>query len=386
VRVAVLNWRDPWHSWAGGAEQYAAEICRGLLAAGARVDFLTAREPGQARTEQRDGVRWLRSGGRWTVYPAVFGRLLGRRWTGRGYDAVLDCQNGIPFFAPWAVSRRHTPVLLVMHHVHDAQFGVHFPKPVAVFGRWLEGPVSRVAYRRATAVAVSPSTIAAMRERLGWRGPIELVHNGVRRSPDAAQPAGQPVGRAATPRVAAVGRLVRHKRMEQAAQLADALAETWPDLDVHIVGGGPDEELLRSAVAGLGHVDRVTVHGYVPHAEKDRILGSAWLHVSASHGEGWGLSVIEAAACGVPTVAYDVDGLRDAVRDGRTGWLVAPGETLADAVARALKELADPARAAEIRDACVAWAGEFDWDRSGRRMAELVAAELGRVRRKAPRR
>ena len=54
--------------------------------------------------------------------------------------------------------------------------------------------------------------------------------------------------------------------------------------------------------------------------------------------------MIEAAALGVPTVAYDVAGLRDSVRDGETGWLVRDGETLADVVDRALKELADPVR------------------------------------------
>jgi glycosyltransferase involved in cell wall biosynthesis len=168
--------------------------------------------------------------------------------------------------------------------------------------------------------------------------------------------------------------------MERVARLVDDLATTWPDLEVHVIGAGPDEVLVRSAVADLDRSGQVTVHGYVEAEQKDRLLRSAWLHVSASHGEGWGLSVIEAAACGVPTVAYDVDGLRDAVRDGETGWLVASGEDLADTVSRALKEIGgDPRRAAEIRDACLARAAEFDWERSGGQMARLMRAEMGRA-------
>ncbi|HEU5386258.1 MAG TPA: glycosyltransferase, partial [Streptosporangiaceae bacterium] len=56
TRVAVANWRDPWHPQAGGAERYAWEMAHGLAARGAKVTFLTARAPGQARTEERDGI------------------------------------------------------------------------------------------------------------------------------------------------------------------------------------------------------------------------------------------------------------------------------------------------------------------------------------------
>jgi glycosyltransferase involved in cell wall biosynthesis len=53
--------------------------------------------------------------------------------------------------------------------------------------------------------------------------------------------------------------------------------------------------------------------------------------------------MLEAAALGVPMVARDLHGLCDAVRDGKTGWLVREGEQLADVVERAVKELAVPA-------------------------------------------
>jgi glycosyltransferase involved in cell wall biosynthesis len=408
--VAVLNWRDPWHRAAGGAECHAYRIGLGLLAAGASVDFLTARERGRPRREVRDGIRWLRLGGRWTVYPATFARLLVRR---RRYDAVLDCQNGIPFLAPLAVSRR-SRVLIVVHHVHDRQFGTHFPRPVAALGRWLEGPVSRRVYRRSTAIAVSPSTIAAMRARLGWRGPIVCVPNGV----CAAAPRDAGRVRHPTPRVVAVGRLVRHKRLEHVVGLVDELAGLYPDLDLHVIGRGPDEPRVRAAAARCAHPERVTVHGYLPAAERDALLSTAWLHVCASQGEGWSLSALEAAAWGVPTLAYDVEGLRDAVRHRETGWLVAdpgagsqaapgigaagaaagmagprdaPGDDparggdaaglLAEGAAKALTVLADPHQAERIAADCRDWAGRFSWARSAAWTAALIEAELAARRR-----
>jgi glycosyltransferase involved in cell wall biosynthesis len=383
VHVAILNWRDPWQQSAGGAETFAHEVARGFAARGDTVDFLTSREPGQSRREQRDGIRWLRRGGRWSVYPGALARLLRARLSGHAYDVVIDCQNGIPFFSPLVLSRRRTGVLIVVHHVHDEQFGTHFSRPAAAFGRWLEGPAARWVYRRCTAVAVSGSTIAAMRTRLRWTGPIELVHNGVARqglecpglrpgSPSVVAPVLTPVV-APVPRLVAVGRLVRHKRLDHVAELADDLAETWPGIEVHIVGRGPDEARIRDTVSRMRHPDRVYLHGHLPADAKDHLLRTAWLHLSASQGEGWGLSVLEAAALGVPTVAYDVDGLRDAIRDGITGWLVASGDTLADTVSGVLKELdSDPARASEVRGACVAWAAEFDWESTRSAMAQLA--------------
>ena len=85
----------------------------------------------------------------------------------------------------------------------------------------------------------------------------------------------------------------------------------------------------------------------------------------------------EAAALGVPTIAYDVDGLRDAVRDGVTGWLAADDE-LADVTGRALKELADPGRRAEVTRACRQWAAGFAWSRTAERWSALVGALPGR--------
>src|SRR5688500_12342053 len=107
LRVAVVNWRDPWHPAAGGAERYAWELSRRFAAEGSRVHYVTCRAPGQKRRERVEDVEFVRLGGRFTVYPLVLlwvlWHRLGRR---RGCEAVIDCQNGIPFFTPWVLPRR----------------------------------------------------------------------------------------------------------------------------------------------------------------------------------------------------------------------------------------------------------------------------------------
>ena len=364
LRVAIVNWRDPWHPEAGGAEQYAWQMARGLTARGAVVRYLTARAPGQPRREHRDGIAITRLGGRFTVYPLALGWLLAHR---RSFSAVLDCQNGIPFFTPCVLPRR-VPVLCVVHHVHTAQFLVHFPAALARVGQFLEGPAARLAYRRHACVAVSPSTVTAMRERLRWRGPVYLIPNGAPEpgAPGAAGPEAGPL--------VWLGRLVAHKRAGLLLPLAGRLRDRG--VAIEVVGRGPEAAALaaRAAEAGLDGVLRV--RGYLPEDGKRAVLAGARLHLNTSQGEGWGLCVLEAAALGVPTVAYDVDGLRDAVRDGETGWLVRAGESLEDVTERALKELSDPARRAEVAAACRAWAGRLTWTDSVARMAGLIGAAV----------
>jgi glycosyltransferase involved in cell wall biosynthesis len=376
--IAVVNWRDPWHPQAGGAELYAWEMARGLVRRGARVRYLTARARGQARQENRDGIEVIRMGGRFGVYPRVLAWLAPRR---RRFDAVIDCQNGIPFFTPWVLSRR-VPVLCVVHHVHDAQFGVHFPAPVAAIGRLLEGPVARWTYRRHECVAISDSTVGAMRRRLGWTGAIHIVPVGL--SPDcfeAPTPGSPPTAEGAAvggPALSWVGRLVAHKRADRILDVADRLRAAG--VTVQVIGRGPLAGPLAAQVASRGLDGVVRLRGYLPEEEKRAAVATSLLHLNTSQGEGWGMCVIEAAALGVPTVAYDVDGLRDAVRHGETGWLVHDGERIEDVTQRAVKELADPVRRAEVTAACRAWAASFDWDQSAGQLARLVGAA---VRRKA---
>lgn len=352
LRIAVVNWRDPWHPAAGGAETYAWEMARRFVRAGARVRFVTARAPGQARHQTVEGVRLDRMGGLFTVYPLVLAWLLRRR---SRFDVVLDCQNGIPFFTPW-VLRRRTRIFCVVHHVHDRQFGVHLPRWQAMIGRFLEGPASRWSYRGRASVAVSPSTVEAMRERLGWTGRIHIIPNGVNTTID------EKIEKSRRPRLVCVGRLVAHKRVDLLLDAVTELRERWPDLTVDIIGRGPEEERLRARLP-----EGVTMHGYLSEEEKERLISQAWLQVNASQGEGWGLCVLEAAALGVPTVAFDVDGLRDAIRHGRTGWLVPEGAGLAKGIAAALDEL-DGTQSAR----CRAWAARFCWDSSAERLATLV--------------
>lgn len=166
--VLVLNWRDIKHSQAGGAEQYMHEISRRWVNSGVRVTWFTGRDTGQSAEETIDGIRILRGGGALSIYGQAALRLL--RTNGQ-FDAVVDCQNGIPFFSPLFLRGGDIPIVQLVHHVHQEQFRTRFsPPPMAAVGRFLESSGAKTVYGQRAIVAVSPSTRMELR-KLGFRAP-----------------------------------------------------------------------------------------------------------------------------------------------------------------------------------------------------------------------
>ena len=123
------------------------------------------------------------------------------------------------------------------------------------------------------------------------------------------------------------------------------------------------------------------LHGFgCPTRRRDEIWRRAWLTVVPSVQEGWGLTVLEANQWGVPCVAFDVPGLRDAVIDGtdrvagrrrRRPWRRPSGT--------ALDILSDRSTADAMAERCRAWSARFSWHDSARRLAAVVDAEIARV-------
>lgn len=369
--TVVVNWRDGAHPLSGGAELYCERVAAGLGAAGHDVVYLTSRPRGAARREDRGAYRVVRGGGTYGVYAFVLAWLLVHR---RSIGAVLDSQNGIPFFTPLALARR-TPVLLLVHHVHQEQFAAYFGPLMAWVGRFLEGPASRVVYGRRLVVAVSPSTRTGVRRRLRLRGAISVLPCGM----DAPSGGAAVQPRSGTPRVVVVGRLVPHKRLHLLIAAMAAVQQEVPGAELHVVGDGPARADLERLAASATSTGLTVFHGRLPDGERDALLASAWLTVNPSAGEGWGLSVIEANAAGVPAMAYRVPGLQDSILPGRTGWLVEPGADLGPALGEALAALADPRAAQAYACSAREWAGRFSWEATAQGVALAVAIERDRL-------
>jgi glycosyltransferase involved in cell wall biosynthesis len=227
-------------------------------------------------------------------------------------------------------------------------------------------------YKKAMFIAASESTRSDLVARGIPRERIRIVYNGIRQTQRLVKP---PSSRAA--RITYLGRLEPYKRVDVMLSSAKRLVSRFPDLEIEIVGRGKDSLRLEHAARSLGIAERTHFRGFVTDEERDALLETTRVCVYPSVKEGWGLGVIEANACGVPVVATDAPGLRDAVRDGETGFLAPEGDvaTFAERISRLL---ADDALADRMSLAGLAWSRRFDWDSAARAIAEVLESARAR--------
>lgn len=348
-----MNWKDPGAADAGGAELYVSKVVELWAADGHEVVLMTPRGDGPRSPE--GSVSRLRAGNRVTIFPRA--RRLLRR-DGAHFDRVLESVSTRPFFAHEFVGQR---AVALYHQVADDVWHQEYPGPVAYLGRRVVEPRWVRRMKTATVVAVSPSTASDL-ARFG------VCATGV--VPPGNDPPPAVVQRsapAAEPRVAFVGRLVHTKRPSDALEAFGAISSAFPGATLDVIGAGYLEEKLRASAP-----PSVLVHGHLSEARKREILASADLVLCPGTREGWGIVVMEAGAWGVPVVAYDIPGLRDAVVQGRTGILVPP--SAAEMAAAAIRLLGDASTWRAMAFAGRQRALDHSWRRSADGLMAILAA------------
>jgi glycosyltransferase involved in cell wall biosynthesis len=365
VKLLVLNWQDLTNPQAGGAEVHLHEIFGRLAARGHRVSLLASGYAGAAARETVDGMDVHRVGGRHS-YTLAARPYYQRHLAGEDWDVVVEDLNKVPLYTPLWVRR---PLVLLVHHLFGETAFREASVPFAAATWLMERPIPRV-YRGVPVEAVSESTADDLASRGLPRPPMRVIHNGVDVkffAPDPAAP------RTPEPTFVYVGRLKRYKRIEHAIQ---AIARV-PGARLVIAGRGDDEPRLRAEAERLGVADRVEFAGFVNEERKRELLRTCWAAVFPSPKEGWGISVMEAAACATPTVASDSPGLRESVIHEQTGLLHPHGDI--PALAAALTRLASsPAEVARLGAGALTFAQHFTWDRS----ADLTEQHLAEVAKK----
>jgi glycosyltransferase involved in cell wall biosynthesis len=324
--VAFFGWRDLRDPRAGGAELYTHDLLVTLAKAGYRCTLFVSHAKGLPQREEREFYTVIRRGNRVTC------RFHALAWLRRHrdeVDCVIDELGTLPFFSPLVASGKTT---VLVHQLAREVWWYEAPRPVAVVGHTLE-PLMVQIYRNTPVITVSKSSAASLRE-MGLRGPFEIIENPLR---PAVETRGTPV----PGRIGYVGRVTPSKRVDHIVRAFAVLAAERPHAELWVVGGGETRtvESLRALAARLGCAQRVKFTGFIPGDERDQMLSTLDCLVMASVREGWGRVVSEAARYGVPSVGYDVYGLRDAIVDGETGLLVR--EQRPEALAKAIAELID---------------------------------------------
>lgn len=356
MNILLVNWQDRDNPQAGGAEIHLFEIFSRLAAQGHRVRLVCSGWKAGSPRAPVQGLDVQRVGGRNSF--ALLGRGAVRAaLRAERPDVVVEDVNKVPLFLPGMTDR---PFCAIIPHLFGDDVFDEASWPVAATVWLAERPLAR-AYRRAGFHAISESTRDDLVARGVPRERVRVIHPGV----DSAHYTPDGSGRTSPPSFLYIGRLKRYKGVDVALRALAIARTSRPDLRLDIAGRGDYRAELERLAASLGVTGAVTFHGFVTEAEKLELLRRTWANVFPSPKEGWGITVVEAAACGTPSLASDSPGLRDSVRNGQTGYLVPHGD--AAALAEKMVALAsDPELVARLGVAARAFAEGLTWEAAAR--------------------
>jgi len=368
LNLIAFNWRDPKHPEAGGAELHLFEILRRAVRDGDRAVWLAERFPGAPAEDRVEGIEVHRAGSWYNAHLAL-GALYRKRFREERFDLVLEDINKVPFFTPLFAK---TPVLAVIPHLFGGAAFREASAPVAAVV-WAHESLIPFVYRRVPFLAISEST----RDDLARRGVdprrISVVRCGLTQADYSVT---VPPEDRRDPVIIFLGRLRRYKGAQYAIRALPRVLAQVPDAKLLLAGDGPYRPALESLARSLGVAERVTFLGAVSQREKVAALKRAQIAVAPSPKEGWGLTVIEANACGTPVVASRSPGLVESVREGETGLLVRHGDV--GALARAtVRLLTDRALRLSMAEAGLRWAHGFTWDRCYRESRAVILRAAG---------
>lgn len=314
MKLLWFTWKDLSHPQAGGAERVNEEIAKRLARDGHEVILLVGGFKGGTPDEQREGYRIIRLGNRYTVYWYAY-RHYKKHLKGWA-DLVIDEMNTIPFFCKFYVQERN--ILLAYQLCREVWF-YQMPFPLSIIGFMLE-PVYLWLLRDRYVITESESAKRDMM-RFGFSAEkISIIPIGISAKPleDLAE-----VRKFPQPTILSLGAIRAMKRTLDQISAFEIAKKQIPNLHLKIVGSTADsysEKVLRR-IAASDYVQDIEYLGRVEEEEKIELMRRSHLILVTSIKEGWGLIVTEANSQGTPAAVYDVDGLRDSVKDKITGWV-----------------------------------------------------------------
>ncbi len=344
-----------------------------MVAAGHRVILISSRWEGASPYEVVDGIDVYRIGKDWN-FPLLCMLLL--RWWIKKHqiDIVVEDFNKLPFFTPLISNR---PLLVQMHHLWKGSIFREANFLLALF-IWFSEQSLRVIYRRSRFCVVSESTSRELQTMGIKPEQIEIIHNGIDRhfyTPSLVSDADHAESVSPYPYIFWLGRLQRYKGIIDAIHAFALIHQRFPEVVMKVAGGGPFRTRAEFEAERLGVADNVEFLGYVTEQQKRELLRQAEVVLQTSWKEGWGLTVVEANACGRVVVAANSPGLRDSVQDKVTGLLYRCGDSkdLADKVEWLLR---NPDERRQMEGRAIEWAARFGWEEASRATFKLLQSLL----------
>ncbi len=363
MNILWLSWKDKSHPRFGGAEVVNEELAKRLARDGHRVTFIVARFPGAKVEEDRDGFKIIRVGGRYSVYWHAY-RLYKKEFKNR-VDLVIDEMNTVPFFTRFYV---HERTIMFVHQLCREIWFYQAFFPLNIVGYIFE-PLYLWLLGGSEVITVSESTKRDLM-RFGFTAErIHIISEGIDMEPlSVLVPKNFEY-----PMILTLGRCDPMKRTVDAIQAFELIKERMPTARMVVAGvcDGSYGEKIRHRREISCYKESIEITGSINYEKKLSLLRDAFVLTSTSVKEGWGLVVTEANSQGTPAVAYNVDGLRDSVRDSETGC-VTDGNNPAALAASIFHLFMDKNYYERLRDNAWQWSKQITFDKSYQQFLNII--------------
>jgi glycosyltransferase involved in cell wall biosynthesis len=363
AKILAINWQDLKHPASGGAEVHLEEILRRLSGRGHHVDLLCCNFPGGKTEENIDGVNIIRRGSRSTfnwIVPGAVRKLIIQN----NYDIIFEDINKIPFYSPLY---HKLPLLVIIPHLFSNSI---FKEINAILGTYIylaEKPFAFV-YRKKHVMVISESTAEEIVEKGIPLNQVHVVKCGIDHDSYIFDKA---TIKFAQPTILYVGRVKKYKSIETAIDAMPHIMEKIPQARLVVIGTGDYLPFLKQHTEKLGLDKSVEFLGFVSQQIKVEYLQKSHLSIYPSLKEGWGLTNIEANACGTPVLAARVPGLRDSVDEGKSGLLFEHGN-VQEFSQKAITILGDKDYRSQLESGALAHAANFSWDKTAEQTEQLM--------------
>jgi glycosyltransferase involved in cell wall biosynthesis len=366
MNILVFNWQDIKNPQGGGAEVHFHEIFRRIAAQGHNVDLYCCSVSGMPGEEIIDGINVHREGSR-NTFNYLVPKLYKKATKAKKYDIVIDDVNKIPFYTPLYVRE---PLLGISHHFFGKSI---FEEAGLVSGSYvyLAEKLMPVLYNKTPFAVVSESTLYDFKDRGFDTTEYRVIKNAITQSEYPME-----IGKKnAEFTITYFGRLKKYKSVQHLISAFSILNQEYDNLRLDIIGKGDYRDTLEKQAKDLGISEKTTFHGFVDEKKKIELLSNSHVVVNTSMKEGWGITNIEANACGTPVVVADVPGLRDSLDEGVSGlkYQYAHVEGLSNQIE---KLITDNAYLKKLSQGALLWAATFDWDDSAKQMLDMIKSVI----------
>jgi len=370
MKILVINWQDIRNPNGGGAEVHAHEIFKRVAKRGHKVTFLSCEVDGLPNQEMVDGIQIIRKGNRNSfnyIVPSYYKNNLKQE----NFDIIVDDINKIPFYTPLFIKE---PIVAISHHFFGKSI---FRETNPIFGLYvyLSELIVNYVYKNTNFAVVSESTLNEFIDRGFDKKNFSLVYNAFDKD-NFPMKVGE---KAPYPIITYFGRLKKYKSVDHLFHSFSKLIKQFPDAKLEIIGRGDFRPYLEKLSLELGINDNVIFHGFVDDKMKVKLLSQSWVVVNTSMKEGWGITNIEANACGTPVISANVPGLRDSVKQEVSGLLYEYGN-IDDLANKINKFLSDKEYLSKLSQTSIEWADNFSWEKSTDVMIELMERTIKSIR------